>query len=107
MREDPLDLSLSVLVEVYALCLCFGFKGKHAGVQGMETLRKLRSEVITELEGANEPAVAAPTQGASVSARDVAIGRQRRKTSKKDLAPAWRAPRDASSIDRRTCPTAG
>ncbi len=37
------------LLEVYVLCLGLGFRGKHGGVAGLETLQRLRKELAHEL----------------------------------------------------------
>ncbi|MBK8096570.1 MAG: DotU family type IV/VI secretion system protein [Planctomycetes bacterium] len=52
------DAARQEAVEVYALCLGLGFRGKHAGMAGSEELKGLRARLHAELAGPD--AVAQP-----------------------------------------------
>jgi type VI secretion system protein ImpK len=47
--KDPAKLDV---IEVFALCLGLGFRGRHAGVAGMETLKVLKRQLAEELRAA-------------------------------------------------------
>ena len=90
LRADLASQGSLEAIEVYLLCLCFGFRGKHGTAAGIEVVSQLQKELLNLLETATAPS--APRQAKAVSARDEAIGRTRRKTDPKDLSPNWRAP---------------
>lgn len=90
LRADLASQGSLEAIEVYLLCLCFGFRGKHGTASGIEVVSLLQKELLILLESATAPS--APRQSMAVSARDEAIGRSRRKTDPKDLSPHWRAP---------------
>jgi type VI secretion system protein ImpK len=77
-------------LEVFATCLCLGFRGKHVGVQGLEVLRGLVRGVLEELKASAEQA--ARHQATSGAATDLAAGRTRRRSDPDELSPAWRPP---------------
>lgn len=80
------------LLEVFATAISVGFRGKHVGVSGLEVLRGLQRELLAELTSAEQSV--APQQTVSVSERDVALNRTRRRSDPSDLAPAWRPPHE-------------
>jgi len=90
LRADLASQGSLEAIEVYLLCLCFGFRGKHGTAAGIEVVSQLQKELLALLETATKSS--APRQAKAVSARDEAIGRTRRKTDAKDLSPHWRAP---------------
>lgn len=87
--NDPHKLELE---EIYAVAIALGFRGKHGGVQGLETLRGIQRAVIADL--ANAAQSVGPQRTVSVSERDVAVGSARRKTDAADLSPSWRPPHE-------------
>ena len=79
------------ILEVFATCLCLGFRGKHSGVQGMETIRGIQRGLIDEVKAGWEQGV---RQGAPAGglATDVAVGRSRHRGEPGELSPYWRPP---------------
>lgn len=90
LRADTASPGSTDAIEIYLLCLCLGFRGKHGTVAGIEVVSQLQKELLALLDSAARPST--PRQSVAVSARDEALGRTRRKTDPNDLSPAWRAP---------------
>lgn len=88
------------LLEVFYLCLCFGFKGKHGGVQGINVLQGLKTQLVAEIEAVGGSTIGAPAQSVAVSTRDVALKQARRKSNTGDLSPSWRAPHHALELPK-------
>jgi type VI secretion system protein ImpK len=89
--SDPHKIDL---LEIYLLCLCLGFKGKHGTVQGLEVIRVLKNELAEQIQMASLPA--APSAGPV----DAASAAQHRKRDPKDLSPAWRPPPVALQVTK-------
>lgn len=99
LRADTASPGSLEAIEIYLLCLCLGFRGKHGTVAGIEVVAQLQKELLALLDSAARPA--SPQQTVAVSARDEALGRSRRKSDPSDLSPAWRAPDTAGPATKQ------